>query len=43
MGLLDPDKDDNNGLLNMYELSQAKSSDIPSEPIYMRDPKEDAR
>ena len=43
MGLLDPDKDDNNGLLNMYELSQAKSSEIPVEPIYMRDPQEEKK
>jgi len=43
MGLLDPDKDDNNGLLNMFELSQAKISEVPIEPIYMKDPKEELR
>lgn len=43
MGLLDPDKDDNGGLLNIFELSQAKSSEIPPEPIYMRDLVEDRK
>lgn len=41
MGLLDQDKDDDNGLLNMFELSQAKCSAIPIEPMNMRDAKQE--
>lgn len=41
MGLLDPNNDEDvnsSGNMNLFELSQAKSSDIPHEPINLRNP-----
>lgn len=43
MGLLDPNIDEDNlqVKLNQFDLSQAKSSDIPNEPMHLRNQEEE--